>query len=339
MENKDNLIMYIVSLIIPVYNVESYISASLMSALNQTFESIEYIVVDDCGTDKSMHIIQQMIENHPRGSDVYIYRHERNRGLSAARNTGMVSATGKYIFFMDSDDEITSDCIELHYRKMIEEDADFIIGNRKVVGAKTVNTNIARFDTKKDIDILQAFFRNEFPVSAWNKLYKKRFITENNFIFKEGLLYEDQLWHYMLARKAKKISVIPHETYLYKIRNNSITSTNAGLKKIDSLLYTTNYIVNDWEADKIPKELSKDFCSYLLSRRFKMALLLLQMPCGYTQKSSYYKKINDSRYLKYSKKGIIALILSLPFFLFFIFIKPPYWIYKMRSLLYRMLSR
>jgi glycosyltransferase involved in cell wall biosynthesis len=330
--------MYIVSIIIPVYNVEPYISASLLSALNQTFDSIEYIIVDDCGTDKSMHIIQQIIENHQRGSDIYIYHHERNRGLSAARNTGMANVTGEYIFFMDSDDEITSDCIELHCRKMIEEDADFIIGNRKVVGAKTVNTNIVRFDTRKDIDILQAFFRNDFPASACNRLYKKHFIIENNFIFKEGLLYEDQLWHYMLARKAKKISVVSHETYLYKIRNNSITSTNTGLKKIDSLLYTTNYIVNDWEADGIPKELRKDFCGYLISRRFRMALLLLQIPCSYTQKHAYYETINDSRYLKYSKKNVISLILSLPFLLFFILIKPPYWIYKMRSLLYRRLS-
>ena len=99
--------MYEVTLIIPVYNVANYIRDSLLSALAQTFESIEYIVVDDCGTDDSLEIVKSILSSHQRAKDVFIYRHNCNKGLSAARNTGLEKAHGKFVYFIDSDDEIT----------------------------------------------------------------------------------------------------------------------------------------------------------------------------------------------------------------------------------------
>ena len=101
--------MYKVTLSMPIYNVALYVERALLSALNQTFESIEFLIVDDKGSDNSMDIVRRIISEHPRGKDVRIIEHEKNIGLGATRNTAIDNANGEYLFFMDSDDEITPD--------------------------------------------------------------------------------------------------------------------------------------------------------------------------------------------------------------------------------------
>ena len=120
---------YLVSLVIPVYNVAPYIKDSLLSALGQTFESIEFIIVDDCSTDKSMGIVYEVLESHPRKNDVVIVHHKQNEGLSSARNSGLAEASGDYVFFLDSDDEILPDCIEKHFNAIRNTDAQFTVSN------------------------------------------------------------------------------------------------------------------------------------------------------------------------------------------------------------------
>lgn len=117
--------MYKVSIIMPIYNVEKYISVTFLSILNQSFDSIEYILIDDCCTDNIMTIVQNIISKSTRRNDIKVYKHINNRGVSAARNTGLSKATGKYIFFMDSDDEISEKCIEIHYNTIIKKSTFF----------------------------------------------------------------------------------------------------------------------------------------------------------------------------------------------------------------------
>ena len=123
--------MYKVTLSMPIYNVAPYVERALLSALNQTFESIEFLLVDDRGTDNSMDIVRRIIKDHPRGKDVRIIEHPHNIGLGATRNTAIDNAQGEYLFFMDSDDEITPDCIQVLYDKMMEEKVDFVVGSTR----------------------------------------------------------------------------------------------------------------------------------------------------------------------------------------------------------------
>src|SRR5690606_39724837 len=99
-----------VSIIIPIYNVGAFVKECILSVLNQSYQNLEVILIDDCGTDDSLIIAEKVIENHPRASQLSIIRHNRNRGISATRNTGISAATGEYIFFLDSDDKISLDC-------------------------------------------------------------------------------------------------------------------------------------------------------------------------------------------------------------------------------------
>ncbi|MDR1668056.1 MAG: glycosyltransferase, partial [Bacteroidales bacterium] len=110
----------LVTLSMPVYNVAPFVERALQSALNQTFENIEFLLVDDRGDDDSMDIVRRVVAQHPRGKDVRIIEHPVNIGTGAARNTAIDHASGKYLFFMDSDDEITEDAIEKLYRAMQE---------------------------------------------------------------------------------------------------------------------------------------------------------------------------------------------------------------------------
>jgi glycosyltransferase involved in cell wall biosynthesis len=121
--------MELVTLSIPVYNAEPYIERTLLSALAQTYEPMEYIIVDDKGTDRSMDIVRKVIANHPRGKDVKIIEHPVNIGTGAGRNTAIDNAQGKYLFFMDNDDEIAPDCIRKLYDEMQRSDVDFVQGS------------------------------------------------------------------------------------------------------------------------------------------------------------------------------------------------------------------
>lgn len=102
-----------VSIIIPVYNVSKYIERCLKSVLGQTWKDLEIILVDDCTPDDSMDIVRGILETSSRSDIVTILKHEKNRGLSAARNTGIRQATGNYLYFLDSDDYLPANGIEL----------------------------------------------------------------------------------------------------------------------------------------------------------------------------------------------------------------------------------
>lgn len=106
-----------VSIIIPIYNVASYIEECLRSVMLQTYQGkMERLMVDDCGTDDSIAIAEKMIANYSGPIKFQIMHHEYNRGLSAARNIGTLQATGGYLYYLDSDDEITIDCIKKEYK-------------------------------------------------------------------------------------------------------------------------------------------------------------------------------------------------------------------------------
>jgi len=215
-----------VSIIIPVYNVSKYIARCLNSALNQTYSEIEYILINDATPDDSMKIIENLITSHPRKEQVKIIHHPQNKGLAAARNSGVNAASGDYIYFLDSDDEVTSNCIE-KLTTIIEKDrVDFVIGEIKVVGNKRNAYPLLLLNEGIHLGnsfILNTFLKRKWYEMAWNKLIKRSFFFEKNCWFEEGILHEDTLWSFQVALAAKSMAVTHTETYFYHIQSNSIT--------------------------------------------------------------------------------------------------------------------
>lgn len=316
-----------VSVIIPIYNVEQYVISSLKSAFNQSYQDIEYILIDDCSTDNTMKVLTDYIEQFGIRKNIQIVHHEKNSGLSVARNTGLSKATGDYIFFMDSDDEITPDCIERHYNAIINGNADFTVGNIDLIGKKK-SVHIKPISMQvHHLSPLESYFNQMWNVSACNKLYRKDFLVQNSLRFQSDLLFEDILWSYFVAKNASKLALVESATYRYLVRSNSITTQKNKAPKVDSLLFIIQTIYEDLKIDKnmILDNKMRVF-HFLDFWRFNAALLLLNYAGSYKEARNYYNRLQDI--IEYKFNGIYSVLLQIPFDFFYFLFKPVYFLYK-----------
>lgn len=228
-----------ISVIIPVYNVAPYITDCLRSVMRQSYQgSIECLIIDDCGTDNSMEVVNSVLNDYNGKIDFKVLHHECNRGLSAARNTGIASATGDYLYFLDSDDELTDNCLELLAAPLNDTAYDFVIGGYKITGSAKSYPSVTLHDgaALHGEDIVKSYYRGEWYMMACGKLCNAEFLKDNQLLFKEGLLHEDELWSFQLACLARSMYVVNKESYIYKIREGSITMcAEAQRRKVKAL--------------------------------------------------------------------------------------------------------
>ena len=209
-----------ISIIIPVYNVELYIKECLNSVMSQTYQGkMECLIVDDCGTDRSIKLAEQIIESYKGSIEFHILHHKHNRGLSAARNTGMNAATGDYLYFLDSDDSIIPQCLEL----MAEMQNKYPQADVIQAGA-LCDYDFLNIETKNlpeytdDREWIKKTFLQRFiiPMTSWNKLIKRQFIESHGLTFREGLIHEDELFNFYLAKHVQSIAFVKKNTYCYR---------------------------------------------------------------------------------------------------------------------------
>lgn len=212
-----------VSIVVPVYNVSQYIVKCLDSIWGQTYQNIELILVDDCGSDDSMTIVHNYLANHA-SIDAYIISHQKNRGLSAARNSGMAKASGDYIYFLDSDDSITPDCIEALVKPLNNKKHDVVVGDYQYSNDEKSDLKLQNVELVGQ-QILDSYANGLWYVMAWNKLCRKDFLSDNNLTFEEGYLHEDVIWNFKLACKAQSMYAINKVTYHYLVRSSSIMTS------------------------------------------------------------------------------------------------------------------
>jgi len=217
----------IISIIIPVYKVEKYIERCLLSVMNQRCQSIsiECIIVDDCSPDGSMQIAKKLIENYSGPIQFEMVSHDKNQGLSAARNTGMSLAKGDYFLFIDSDDYITDDCIQKLTDVVRQNpEVEVVKGNHQ----GRVDINLARVPQGplSNDQLLELLYTGIIPVMAWNTLIKKSLVEKWGLSFKVGLIQEDVLWTNLLFRHVNSFVFIPDVTYYYESNPQSILGVN-----------------------------------------------------------------------------------------------------------------
>lgn len=214
-----------ISIVIPVYNVAPYIGDCIRSVMHQTWQGpLECIFVDDCGTDQSMEIVNSMLEAYHGDIAFQVVRHLENRGLSAARNTGMSVATGDYVYFLDSDDEMTVDCLEV-LAAPLSHPHDMTIGECRIEGGTLAGVALKLTDGQvlQGDEVLHAYREEAWYMMSVNKLYRMAFLKENGLTFREGIIFEDELWSFQIACMAQSMAVVGRETYVYKLREGSIT--------------------------------------------------------------------------------------------------------------------
>lgn len=218
----------LISIVLPIYNVENYIEKCMESVLNQTYKNIEIILVDDGSPDNCPIICDQYVKEDNRVKVV----HKENGGLSDARNAGIKVANGDYITFIDSDDYVDKDYVEFLYNTIEETDADIAIGGHRVIydSGKIIEKETHENSVLEPKKVLERILYDDgIDLSAWGKLYKRYLF--NDIKFPKGRLFEDSATTYMLVDKANKIAINSISKYNYIIRKNSISMLNFHLKK------------------------------------------------------------------------------------------------------------
>lgn len=309
-----------VSIIIPLYNVENYVIDSLKSAFAQTYSDIDFLLVDDCSTDHTMQIVEEYVLNHPRREAVRIIHHDKNLGLSAARNTGLEKACGEYVYFMDSDDEITEDCIENLYQAISDSGADWVMGNIELQGASSQHIKKVLERQIEGEEIFLSYLNQEWLEAACNKLLRRTFLIENELTFVSGLLHEDVLWSYHLAKVSKKVKFIQNKGYIYKVREGSITSTKVK-KRVESFAFILSKLYPDYSVTPFKKEFSVFFSSL----QFVASLLIISSAVPGMEKKVLYDSINA---WAMPRVGLKSRLLGLPFGVFQLLLALPYKMYK-----------
>lgn len=225
-----------VSIVIPLYNVALYIKDCLESIGNQNFSGeIECVIVDDCCSDNSVEVVQSFIDSYNGNVLFSLVHHDRNRGASAARNTGIEHASGDYIMFVDGDDWITQDCVELLVKCMTSHlDVQLV-----QCGIKTTDSSIPWFDFEKNplpeysndrYDIKTRLLgKGVIPNSPCGKLIPLDFVKSHDLLFHEGIVMEDELWVNLLAKHVSSVAVINRNLYIYQIREGSVVTSGKGI--------------------------------------------------------------------------------------------------------------
>ena len=224
----------LISVIVPIYNVEKYICKCVDSLINQTYKNLEIILVDDGSPDNCPQICDEYSEKDNRIKVV----HKKNGGLSVARNAGMKMATGEYISFIDSDDYVSYDFIETLYNVAVKQNSEIVecdllkFNEDKPVDYKNdCNLEITTYETEMGLSMLIA--EKGFHQHVWNKLYKADIALK--IYFKKGKINEDEFWTYQIFGQAKRISKINKVMYYYLQRSGSIMGNSYNLGRLDAL--------------------------------------------------------------------------------------------------------
>ncbi len=212
----------LVSIVIPIYKVEEFLPDCLESAINQSYQNLEIICVNDGSPDRCGEILDKYAAQDKRIKVI----NQPNGGLSAARNHGLREASGEYVLFIDSDDWISTDCVEKLLSAIEKSHAD-VAGVHDILSyyspQKIVKDRILSGHSEGAFQITPQLMRQMWVV-AWGKLYRRQQLSDFKMAFPEGYIYEDEYFHHVLLPNLHKIVIADGGAYYYRQRENSIMS-------------------------------------------------------------------------------------------------------------------
>ncbi|MGJ1196372.1 glycosyltransferase family 2 protein [Sphingobacterium spiritivorum] len=244
----------LVSVIIPIYNVENYIEQCLRSLFEQSYRNIEYIFVNDCSTDNSMSVLERITDEYKyRELFIKVIEHPVNKGLPTARNSGLKVASGDYVLHCDSDDWLALHMIEKLVIKAEESKADIVFCDIYTVLVRGEFSIYRQAKRASYVEYLKDFFVGTSQGSVCNKLVKRNIYCDNNITFPDGLpMYEDLRTIVQLFYYAQRIECVPEPLYYYvKYRDNSISIYNdrknkeIGFDKVENVNAITDFLIKN----------------------------------------------------------------------------------------------
>lgn len=223
------MVQYKVTIGIPMFNVENYISRTIESALLQTYQNIEILVIDDASSDKSLEIIKKIQSEHSRGKAIRILSHMYNLGVSETRNQLIDEAKGQYLYFMDSDDVIDKETISLLMNEIDAHLADVAFGSYERIelsGERSLFQYPKMFFSDADSLASYAYQRYAgFQASACNFIVRLSLIRQNHLRFCKADFWEDMVFTLSLVTLAERAVLLPNITYTYLCRENSLSNS------------------------------------------------------------------------------------------------------------------
>ncbi len=293
----DNMLP-LISIIVPVYNIEKYVEKCILSISNQTYKNIEIIAIDDGSTDNSGKLLDDLSKKDRRIKVI----HKGNSGVSAARNDGIDAAAGEYIVFVDGDDYIANDFVE-YMLTLTGSGADFCLSTKcysKNTESQTENDSIKKYSPSEAIALLLSC---DVIVGCWNKIYKRSFLKENNIKFQTSLFYGEGLSFIITAAQLSNfVTVGNKKVYCYRRNNEMSACTNFNIEKI----YNGEKSIKNIEANIINK-----------TNRIRDALLLhlcmFYMGAVVRINTNHLKKIYENDYKKwlgFVRKNIFHILNS-----------------------------
>lgn len=262
----------LLSVIIPVYNVENYIQKCLDSIIELPLpiEKYEIIVVNDGSNDNSIEVVS---EYQKRCENLRVIS-QTNKGPGAARNLGLQHATGEWVYFIDSDDYIDARLFtKLLATSCYDHEVDIIIGDFLYVKDSLLCKSKYMIHTTHDLSLSGSVFLKKYfykiDVMVWRSIYRRKFLLDNNLFFIEGVYHEDVTWTPQCLASARSIHYSPIPFYYYILRANSIMQSSKTQKKLNDRLIVTQDLL--MHALKLDKETQKIISYYI----FKSILVLV----------------------------------------------------------------
>lgn len=268
-----------VSVIIPVFKVAAFVEKCAVSLMEQTLEDVEFIFVDDASPDDSIAIVRDVMGRYPQ-RNARIVTHDQNKGLPAARNTGLAAATGEYIYHCDSDDWVEKDMLEKMYAAALAKDADFVYCDFYLSFEK--NERYMRnpdYATPDDV-LRKGFFGGLMKYNVWNKLIRRSLYADNGILFPEGHGMGEDMTIIQLVSMAKKVAYVPEALYHYVKLNAAAFSNTVSERHLAdtrfnvdrTVAFIENHFGNKYEEDlaffklniKLPCLISADKEQYKL---------------------------------------------------------------------------
>lgn len=300
----------LISVIIPVYNVEKYLAKCVDSVIDQSYKNLEIILVDDGATDSSGRICDEYAARDSR----IICIHKKNGGLSDARNTGIEKMTGKYVTFIDSDDYVDKYFIEVLYRNLCENGADISISDFVKVKEKEIPENpderekysIICFDHRQS---LEALYDDEYKyqfTTAWGKLFTSKLY--NQIRFPKGRNYEDTATTHKVLDKSKKVVYTNRTQYFYLTRETSITNCEKYIK--DDVILSSYDRVQYFDEKGYSDLLVKAQIEYIVTLMGVYARLKLESSGAELRRKKLYQTVK--KYIK-EHRNIISSNLNFRF--------------------------
>ena len=281
----------LVSIIVPIYKVEAHIEKCVKSLMEQTYQTIEFLFVDDCTPDQSITLAKKIVDQFPkRVADVKFLEHKENKGLPAARNTGLSVAKGDYVFHCDSDDWIDENMIENMVRAIVDTEADIVYSDFYLSFHKN-ERYMNQPSYSNAVDCIKAMLDGSMKFNVWNKLIRRSLYTEYDIVFPAGHSMGEDMTIIKLFCHADTVAHIPNAYYHYMQTNMNAFTKQVSEQQLADVQENVNsliaYLTKVFGQRKFEDEVN------FFKLNMKLSFLITLDTQQYKRWSTWYPEANE----------------------------------------------